>query len=219
LGDPAAPHAPPDVRWLAVPEAESQYPVLTEVMEGSDLIDARSRSTTGADRRMWAAVVAAATAVLALLATGAYLYSRTAPGGIFDSTQSADTAAGARGIGGVPGFVTPTNADPTNARSTPSSQAEASTSATAQALAAAARALAVKPSEATKATPAANTAGLADAQRAKVRGAMRSSSATTAAPKAATPEPPRQTPERLGPCTETVAALGLCTAPPTQSKE
>jgi hypothetical protein len=60
---------------------------------------------------------------------------------------------------------------------------------------------------------------LAHVQRGKTRGTMQSANAAAAVPAPSRLEPAQQTSEQLGPCTANVAALGLCTAPPVQSKE
>jgi len=237
FGDRSLQTALPDFRALAHTgadaEADSQYPLLTQVVDNRDLVTAVPAPAAVADRRK-RQVVAAAIVLSALLGAAAYLYlpkSRTS----LDVPLSRDTAVGAGGVAGKPALVAP-NPGPTQ-----SSQAEGSRSALTDAIDAATRALAVTPSAATdvkagplaaspannpvnvvarpKATPPANTVASTDAQRGRGRGTKQSVSAAAAVPMPDKVEPARQTSAQFGPCTATVAALGLCSAPPIQSKE
>jgi hypothetical protein len=239
MGDSAEPTVPADVRALfdTDVDADSRYPVLTKVVDDNDPEIALSASANAADRRR-RKVVATAIVFLALVGVGAYFPTLLS---IFNAAPPWQSAIGAGGIAAVPVFVAPNNAEPANTVSAPSSQAEAPRPAVAKALPAAARTLSVGPGAPTevqagplavspanqpvdvvtrsKATPSANTAALSTERRDKARGTMPSSIAAAAVPRAETSEPGRQRSEQFGPCTTTVAALGLCTAPPVQSKE
>lgn len=219
--------------------AHAYYPILSQVVEGNAALTAPATPAAVANRHT-REIVAAAVVVLALLAAGAYIYFPT-PRSVLGAPLSRDIEGEAGGTAGGRESVAPTKADPTNPESMPSARREAAPSAVADALAAAARALAVKPGAPSdvaagalavpatnnpvddaarpNATPSANTAALAHVQRGKTRGTMQSANAAAAVPAPSRLEPAQQTSEQLGPCTANVAALGLCTAPPVQSKE
>jgi hypothetical protein len=225
----------------AAADADSRYPILTQVVEDHVQTPAPALAAPGAvPKRGAREVVAAAIVVLAVLAAGAYLYfpmPRNVPG----APLSANTEVDSGGVAGGRDLVAPTKADPTHAGSTPSTRAEATRSAVADALAAAARALAIKPDTAndagaaapavapandvvdvaaqSKTAPQASTAASTSASRRKSRGTMPSANAAAAVPPPSRVEPARQPSAPFGPCTATVAALGLCAAPSAQSKE
>jgi hypothetical protein len=216
--------------------AHAYYPVLTQVVEANVALTAPAAVANRHTRE----IVAAAVVVLALLAAGAYIYFPT-PRSVLGAPLSRDIEGEAGGTAGGRGSVAPTKADPTNPESMQSARREAAPSAVADALAAAARALAVKPGAPSdvaagalavpatnnpvdvaarrNATPSANTAALAHVQRGKARGTMQSANAAAAVPAPSRLEPAQQTSEQFGPCTANVAALGLCTAPPAKPKE
>lgn len=241
MGDSAESTVPADVRALfdtdTDVDADSRYPILTRVVDDNDPEIALAASATAADRRT-RKVVAAAITLLTLVGVGAYFPTLLS---IFVAAPTWQSAIGAGGIAAVPVFVAPNNAEPANNVSAPSSQAEAPRPAVAKALPAAAHTLLIRPGTPTdvqagplavspanqpvdvvtrsKATPSANAAALSTERRDKTRGMMPSAIAAAAVPRAETFEPGRQRSEQFGPCTTTVAALGLCTAPPVQSKE
>jgi hypothetical protein len=218
-----------------MPDADSRYPVLTQEVEGNFQTPVLAAPGAVPVRRT-REVVAAVIAVLALVAVGAYLYLPM-PRNILGSSLSRDAAIGVGGSAGTREALTPTKPDPTGAGPNPSERAEATRAALAEAIDAATRALAVKPGAPAgagagapahdpvdvaprpKATPAANTTLSTSAQRANARGTMPSANAAAALPPPSPVEPARRPPEQFGPCTATVAALGLCTTPPIQSKE
>ena len=216
------------------PDADSRYPVLTQVVEGN--VPTTALEAPGAvPQRRTREIVAAAIVLSALLAAAAYVYFPTSRN-VLPPSLSRDTAVAPGGAVGGRELVAPTKADPAYSGSAQSTQ-----SAVSDALAAAARALAIKPNASTavgaaavaapatnnpvaaaarpKATAPATAGALANAQRGKARRTLNSANAPATVPAPGRREPTRQASEQLGPCTATIAALGLCAGPPAQPKE
>jgi hypothetical protein len=212
-----------NARYRLLNPAEDHFPV-TALPTPATVPDRRKRD-----------VLAAAIVFLVLAGTGAYLYV-TASRSFLDAPPSRDASSGAAGMAGNPLLVAPTTGPD------PSSQAEAARSAAlAETTEATARAVAATPGAPSDvqaapraatvpinpvdgltrsaAVPVPRTAALTDAQRSTTQGTKRTANAAGTVPRPDRLAPTGRTTEQFGPCTATVAALGLCTPTPIQSKE
>jgi hypothetical protein len=228
-------HVTSDVR--ANPDTESRFPVLTQELDAADAMAWTSTAEAAAKRRK-AQAVAAVVAVVLLVGAGAYLLFPTRTG--FDARTPWDPAAGAV-ADKIPVPVAPGQANPTVSGSIPPPLDGVGRPGGAQPGATPLPALAGKPDASnivgagrpvtssaekpaviatqSKAAPLARPALSPTAQQAKVRTPPKSANASAAVPTPGRIEATRQAPDQFGPCTANVAALGLCNAPPKQSKE
>lgn len=202
--------------WLATPaaaHADESLPVLTSAVQGADPTGAVSMAAVplsaplrvpavGGRRRTWE-MGALLLVVAAGVAVGAFLY--------LDTPAPASTATSR-------GFVDAMEP----AAATPPAIAEIRTAAL-RALAVESAAPATASIDAAARRSAAQPAGTAPwkaAHAGRARGALRApNAAVRAVPKPDSTDSSREPSSAARPCTSTVAALGLCTAPPTQSKE
>jgi hypothetical protein len=222
-------------------DAVAQFPVLTSAVEGGDPLAALSVSASMAPRRT--REVVAAIVVAALAGAGAYLLLRPPALVALDATPAPGRAIRADGSATDTKFVTSTNAGAARTVPTNSIRAKAAPPAVGEASAATMKARTVEPRAQTpvqagqltaaptirpvgvaprpKATRPATGAALTATHSGKARGTMHSANAAAAVlvPNPDRIEPARQTSVPQRPCTATVAALGLCTTPPIQSKE
>lgn len=242
-------HVPADAPVHAPIHADESLPVLTSAVEGNHPMAERSMtavhawapvpvqvSAANARRNTWQ--TGASILVVAGIAVGALLY--------LEFPASAPAPIRSVRSGGV--VYAPEPAPLTNARSAPAELADdvgvgnAPTAAD-EPRAAALRALALEPDTPTvertpqsaapatapidvaiprSATQPAATSTLKASHAGKARGTSRALHVATApaVPKPDRPDPSWQAPAPVrAACTPTVAALGLCAAPPTQSKE
>jgi hypothetical protein len=232
---------PPRLAAPAPDAADESLPVLTSAVERNDLVaelsiaaGLASTPVPAADRRRPSRLIGASILVVAAVAVAAFVYLEgPAPpgaaksGGFVDPPEPAalmserppaTPLADAAGAGNAPPAVaeTPVAAlrapavDPTPPAA---EQARPSAAAAAAPIDVATRRSPTQPTA---------TAALKAAHAGKARHALHPSNETTelAVPRPNRPEPAWQAPAPVrAACTPTVAALGLCTAPPTPTKE
>ena len=207
--------------WLTAPaptqapaHADESLPVLTSAVLGNDPRAAVPASApvpaAGGHRHTWE--IGASILVVAVVAVGAFVY--------FD-TPAPPSAAKSGG-----GFVdAPEPAVLTNARPAPTAPADVVGVGNAPPAVAETRTAATAPIDVAirrSVTQPAAAAAVKATQAGKARGTPRAPNVATAlaVPRPDRPEPSWQAPAPVrAACTPTVAALGLCAAPPTQSKE
>jgi hypothetical protein len=228
-------HLPSDAN--ANPDTESRFPILTQELGAAETMAWTSTIEAAAKRRK-AKAVAAVVAVVLLVGAGAYLIVPTRAG--FDARTPWDPATGAA-ADKVPAPGVPGQADPTVSGSSPPPLDGVARSGGGQPWAGPVPALAAKPDASnvvgarppvtssaeklaviatrSKGAPLVRPAMSSNTQQEKVRTPQQAATATAAVPAPGRVETTRQAPDQFGPCTATVAALGLCTAPPKQSKE
>jgi hypothetical protein len=233
-GGPAAPTEIPDARPQT--DTGSLFHEAPSAFESTDPAAAPSIPAAVATKRT--REIVAAIVLASLVGAWAYPHFRAPQDDTFDVPLAPDSSRRSNGTVLLPASVTPTNADPTQTASTNSIPPEGASRTADEALAAATRALAVEPSarsivEAERpataptdrqvgvVTRSATAGALTPTYHGKARGAMRSADVTSVGStrEPVRPEPAQQVPASVGPCTATVVALGLCTAPPIQSKE